>query len=74
MRLTQKEWRVIEVFIRGKDVKVVSFLPYQTEIIDFVKDWKSPLLKKSTKVTMKAQYNGRKKPLPYVLEEGKEDD
>jgi hypothetical protein len=34
--------------------------------------WKSPPPKKSSKVTMKAQYKGRKKPLPYVLEE--EDD
>lgn len=74
MRLTQKEWQIIEVFVRGKDVAVVSFLPHQTEVIDFVENWNTPLPNKSTKVTMKAQYKGRSKPLPYILDEEKEDD
>lgn len=74
MRLTQKEWQIIEAFIRGKDVTVVSFLPYQTDAIDFVQNWKTPPPKKIGIFTMKAQYKGRKKPLFYVLDEDKEDD
>lgn len=41
MRLTQKEWQIVEAFIRGKDITVVSFLPYQKEVIDYVQDYKN---------------------------------
>lgn len=42
--------------------------------VDELDTWTSPPLKKMGTFTMKAQYKGRKKPLPYVLDEEKKDD
>lgn len=44
----------------------------EKEVVD-LDTWTSLPPKKRGTFTMKAQYKGRKKPLPYVLE-GKEDD